>query len=113
MTPEQAKEKLDQIGMDWLAFAVAKMGGIDEAARKLKVSGTTIVEWLEHGLAGIRFDKIVELARISEVSLLQLELRLGSFPRAEAQEAYNVLYPDKKAGRLLPFRAARRAAASA
>lgn len=96
MNAEQARKKLDALGMDWLAFAVQKLGGIEPAAQKLKVAEATIIRWLEHGLAGVRFDKIAEVARLSTVDLAQLAGRLGPFPREEAMECYRVIEAAEK-----------------
>jgi hypothetical protein len=86
MNVEQARKTLTDIGLDWLALAVNRMGGIKLAARRLGVSDRTVAGWLEHGLASARFDQVVQLRQLADVPLEALARRLGPFPFAAELE---------------------------
>ena len=73
-------------GIDWLAVAIACAGKghtrageneIDGAARRLEVSRSVIIGWLERGLGKVKFGLVHKLARMSGVDIELVVSRLG------------------------------------
>jgi hypothetical protein len=65
--------------IDWLAAAMAYMGGISVAAKKLKVSRGTIYNWLDEGLARTSLGTVFAISRQSNIPIEYLIRRMGSF----------------------------------
>jgi len=63
--------------IDWLAVAIGNLRGITPAAKALKVSQKTIYAWLDEGLAGLPFAKVIEISEVGDVPLSYLAKRLG------------------------------------
>lgn len=74
---------------DWLGVAIARLGGISTAARALGVKRETIYNWLEHGLAEVKFANAVALANASRIPLTQLAERMGPFVPKVHQQTFN------------------------
>ena len=91
MNVEQAREKLDTIGSDWLALAVRKLGGPDKAVHQIGISRGTLDRWLEDGLALAPFGKVARISELANMPLERLKRRLGPFPQVEWTQAYRVI----------------------
>lgn len=65
--------------IDWLAAAMAYMGGISVAAKKLKVSRGTIYNWLDEGLARASLETVFAISRQSNTPIEYLIRRIGPF----------------------------------
>ena len=65
--------------IDWLAAAIADMGGISVAAKKLKVSRGTIYHWLDEGLARATLGTVVAISRQGNTAIEYLIRRMGPF----------------------------------
>jgi hypothetical protein len=65
--------------IDWLAAAVACMGGISVAAKRLKVSRATIYHWLDEGLARATLGTVVAISRQGNIPIEYLIRRMGPF----------------------------------
>jgi hypothetical protein len=65
--------------IDWLAAAIAYMGGISVAAKKLKVSRGTIYHWLDEGLACATLGTVVAISRQGNTTIEYLIRRMGPF----------------------------------
>lgn len=65
--------------IDWLAAAVACMGGISLAAKKLKVSRATIYHWLDEGLARASLGTVMAISRQGNIAIEYLIRRMGPF----------------------------------
>ena len=65
--------------IDWLAAAMAYMGGISVAAKRLKVSRATIYHWLDEGLARTNLGTIFAISRQSNTPIEYLIRRIGPF----------------------------------
>jgi hypothetical protein len=91
MKVEQARKNLDTMGYDWLALAVRRLGGPDQAVHQIGISRSTLEKWLEDGLTTAPFGKVVRISELAHVSLECLKRRLGAFPQVEWMEAYRVI----------------------
>ena len=65
--------------IDWLAAAMAYMGGISVAAKKLKVSRGTIYHWLDEGLARTSLGTVFAISQQSNTPIEYLIRRIGPF----------------------------------
>ena len=65
--------------IDWLAAAMAYMGGISVAAKKLKVSRGPIYHWLDEGLARASLGTVFAISRQSNTPIEYLIRRMGPF----------------------------------
>jgi hypothetical protein len=65
--------------IDWLAAAMAYMGGISVAAKKLKVSRATIYHWLDEGLARTSLGTVFAISQQSNTPIEYLIRRMGPF----------------------------------
>lgn len=63
--------------VDWLAFAIGRLGGPTRAAEKLGVSEQTVYTWLGKGLHKVQFSKMVALSKAAHVPLEYLGERMG------------------------------------
>jgi hypothetical protein len=72
-----------------LAVAIGNLRGITPAAKALKVSQKTIYAWLDEGLAGVPFSKVIEISEVGDVPLDYLAKRLAPWtggPQPDAKE---------------------------
>jgi hypothetical protein len=72
--------------INWLASAVAYMGGIAPAAKKLKVSERMVRTWLERGLAKATLDTVAaigELGNVPMLCLIRAEMMCGAIRNAD------------------------------
>ncbi len=65
--------------IDWLAAAIANMGGISVAAKRLKVSRATIYHWLDDGLGRASLGTVVAISRQGNTAIEYLIRRMGPF----------------------------------
>jgi hypothetical protein len=63
--------------IDWLAFAVGKLGGPKQAGDKLGVTRQTIYTWLADGLASVPFGMVIKISKLADVPLDYLSRRVG------------------------------------
>lgn len=56
-------------GIDWLAVAIARMGGPKGAARKLNVPQSVIIGWLDRGLADASFGTVEKPGALGQPGL--------------------------------------------
>jgi hypothetical protein len=74
--------------IDWLAVAIGNQRSIAQAATNLGVSAKVIYAWLEEGLGGVSFDKVVKLSEKGDVPLEYLARRLGPWTGGPPPERY-------------------------
>lgn len=65
----QFMERAEYPEIDWLAVAIAKLGGPDEAGPKIGVSRSRIYVWLKNGIAGANHGAIRKLSRLTHVPM--------------------------------------------
>ncbi|MGC2495932.1 hypothetical protein [Candidatus Binatus sp.] len=65
--------------IDWFAAAIAKLGGISVAAKRLKVSRATIYHWLDEGLARATLGTVFAISQQSNTPIEYLVRRMGPF----------------------------------
>jgi hypothetical protein len=65
--------------VDWLCFAIGKLGGPIPAAEEIGVSLRTVHRWLEKGLASAAFSSVIKLSRLTGVPLTFLARRMGPY----------------------------------
>jgi hypothetical protein len=75
--------------IDWLAAAIADMGGISVAAKKLKVSRGTIYHWLDEGLAHASLGSVAAISRQGNTPIEHLIRRMGPFKPFGATTRYS------------------------
>jgi hypothetical protein len=75
--------------VDWLAAAIAYMGGISVAAKKLKVSRATIYHWLDEGLARASLETVVAISGQGNTAIEYLIRRMGPFKPVGATASAN------------------------
>ena len=63
--------------IDWLAAAIAAMGGIAVAAKKLRVSRGTVYNWLDLGLAKATLGTVVAISKCGNAPIEYLIRRTG------------------------------------
>jgi len=63
--------------IDWLAFAVGKLGGPAQAGEQLGVTRQTIYTWLADGLAPVPFGMVIKISMLADVPLDYLSKRVG------------------------------------
>jgi hypothetical protein len=76
---DRAQQEANAQRIDWLAAAVAYMGGISVAAKKLKVSRGTIYYWLDEGLARASLETVVAISGQGNTAIEYLIRRMGPF----------------------------------
>jgi hypothetical protein len=76
---DRAQQEANVQKIDWLAAAMAYMGGISVAAKKLKVSRGTIYNWLDEGLARASLGTVFAISRQSNTPIEYLIRRMGPF----------------------------------
>lgn len=80
ITPaDRVQQEANVQKIDWLAAAMANMGGLSVAAKKLKVSRATIYHWLDEGLARTSLGTVFEISRQSNTPIEYLIRRMGPF----------------------------------
>jgi hypothetical protein len=65
---DRVQQEANAQKIDWLAAAMAYMGGISVAAKKLKVSRGTIYNWLDEGLARASLGTVFAIGRPEQYS---------------------------------------------
>ena len=76
---DRVQQEANAQKIDWLAAAVACMGGISVAAKKLKVSRGMIYHWLDEGLARASLETVVAISRQGDTAIEYLIHRVGPF----------------------------------
>jgi hypothetical protein len=76
---DRVQQEANAQKIDWLAAAMAYMGGISVAAKKLKVSRGTIYNWLDEGLARASLGTVFAISRQSNTPIEYLIRRMGPF----------------------------------
>jgi DNA-binding phage protein len=66
---EVGANELATSDIDWLAYAVEKLGGIKEAATKLGISQSKLYRWLDGGLSKASFGEVVGLGDLTGIAL--------------------------------------------
>jgi len=88
-TPMKRKATRTRDGIDWLAVAIARMGGPKGAARKLNVPQSVIIGWLDRGLADASFGTVEKPGALGQPGLPRIA---GGPPRpVEVQRKGNGL----------------------
>ena len=75
--------------IDRLAAAIAFMGGISIAAKRLKVSRATIYHWLDEGLAHASLGTVAAISRQGNTPIEHLIRRMGPFKPFGATTRYS------------------------
>ena len=86
---ERVQQEANVQKIDWLAAAMAYMGGISVAAKKLKVSRGTIYNWLDEGLARASLETVVAISGQGNTAIEYLILRTGPFKPVGATTSAN------------------------
>lgn len=76
--------------VDWLAFAIGRLGNPAAAARQLGVSPQTVYTWISGGLEKVAFGKMVRLSKLTHVPLELLAERLNAAAPLGAEQRYKV-----------------------
>jgi hypothetical protein len=86
--------------IDWLAAAMAHMGGISVAAKRLKVSRATIYHWLDEGLARTSLGTVFAISRHSNTPIEYLIRRMSPFEPTGTTTSYSAIeFSDGTGGR--------------
>ena len=76
---DRVRQEANAQKIDWLAAAIANMGGITVAAKRLKVSRATIYHWLDDGLARATLATVFAISQQGNAPIQHLIRRIGPF----------------------------------
>jgi hypothetical protein len=76
---ERLRHEASAKKIDWLAAAIATMGGIARAAKKLKVSRGTVYNWLDIGLSKATLETLTAISNHGKAPIEYLISRTGPF----------------------------------
>lgn len=76
---ERIRHEANAEKIDWLAAAIATMGGIAPAAKKLKVSRGTVYNWLDFGLSKATLETLTAISKHGKAPMGYLIPRTGPF----------------------------------
>src|SRR6266403_367332 len=78
-TSERMRHEANAEKIDWLAAAIATMGGIAPTAKKLKVSRGTVYNWLDFGLSKATLETLTAISKHGKAPMEYLIPRTGPF----------------------------------
>ena len=71
--------------IDWLALAVARMGGIAGAARRMRVKQRDVRRWFDSGIGELSFAQVVKIAELGDIADVPFRMLARAARRAPAR----------------------------
>ena len=71
--------------IDWLALAIAHLGGIAGAAKTMRVKPRAVRCWLGKGIGGLTFARVVKIAELGDIADVPFRMLARAARRAPAR----------------------------